>query len=322
MLLAATLVPAMAAPVAADSGPSFIAMANDYRASQGIGPVAFHAALDQIAIERGVQISEPGGWNHDFEYLQRRFDDLGICWRSFGEIIAYNGSGSVSAFGSQWWNSPGHKSIMLGSNYSFTHAGGSRHHAGDRWYGVMVFVQLCGASLPPPTTTIAGFTDIGSSAFKAEITWLVNEEITAGCTATKYCPVRSVTRAQMASFLARAMDLPPTSRDYFSDDRDSYHEDDINRLAAAGVTAGCGNGRYCPNGTVDRDEMASFLARALNLPPASRDYFSDDRGNFHEDAINRLAAAGITNGCTANHYCPNTGVSREQMAAYIERAFR
>ncbi len=30
---------------------------------------------------------------------------------------------------------------------------------------------------------------------------------------------------------------------------------------------GCGGGRYCPSNPVLRDEMASFLARALDLPP-------------------------------------------------------
>lgn len=319
LLLAAALVPASAAPVAALDGSSFVAMANGYRASVGIGPVSFHAAIDQIATERGVQISEPGGFYHDFDYLKRRFDELGVCWRSYGEIIAYNGSGSVSDFGAQWWNSPGHKSIMLGSTYPFTHASGSRHQAGSGWYGVMVFVELCGASVPPPTGT---FSDIGGSLFRAEIEWLVSEEIASGCTPTKYCPVNTVTRAQMASFLKRAMNLPPASRDYFSDDAASIHQDDINRLTEAGVTSGCGGGRYCPSAYVNRAEMASFLVRALSLPPTSTDFFSDDNGSIHEDAINRLAAAGVVSGCGGGGYCPGWGVSREQMAAFIERAFR
>ena len=50
--------------------------------------------------------------------------------------------------------------------------------------------------------------------------------------------------------------------------------------------------------------MASFLARAANLPATSTDYFSDDEGNTHEANINRIRAAGITTGCTATTYCP------------------
>ena len=66
--------------------------------------------------------------------------------------------------------------------------------------------------------------------------------------------------------------------------------------------------------------MASFLARALALPPADRDYFSDDDGIGHEDNINRLAAAGITVGCAEDRYCPFGKVSRQEIAAFLYRA--
>ena len=39
----------------------------------------------------------------------------------------------------------------------------------------------------------------------------------------------------------------------------------IEALVAAGVTAGCGGGNYCPNATLTRGQMAVFLAKALGL---------------------------------------------------------
>jgi hypothetical protein len=66
--------------------------------------------------------------------------------------------------------------------------------------------------------------------------------------------------------------------------------------------------------------MASFIARALGLPAATVDYFSDDAGSLHEPDINRMAAAGITNGCGGGVYCPTQVVTREQMAAFLHRA--
>ena len=39
----------------------------------------------------------------------------------------------------------------------------------------------------------------------------------------------------------------------------------IEALAAAGITAGCGGGNYCPDSPVTRGQMAVFLARALGL---------------------------------------------------------
>jgi hypothetical protein len=162
------------------------------------------------------------------------------------------------------------------------------------------------------------FTDIEQSAFFEEIVWLAQQGITTGCSATRFCPGDPVTRGQMATFLARALDLPPAASDHFTDD-DGAHEDAINRIAEAGITTGCTATRFCPNGVVNRGQMASFLARGLGLPPASGDYFRDDDG-AHEDSINRIAEAGITTGCTATRFCPGGTVTRQQMAAFLNRA--
>jgi hypothetical protein len=124
----------------------------------------------------------------------------------------------------------------------------------------------------------------------------------------------------MASFLARALNLPAASTDWFADDAGSVHEADINRVAQAGITLGCSDGQYCPKTPVNRDQMASFLARALALPAAATDWFADDAGSVHEADINRVAQRGITLGCASGLYCPANPVTREQMAAFLHRA--
>ncbi len=162
------------------------------------------------------------------------------------------------------------------------------------------------------------FTDI--DGFENEIAWLYREGITGGCTSTRFCPTNSVTRGQMAAFLNRALGLPATGSDFFDDDDGTAFEGDINRLAAAGITGGCATRRFCPGATVTREQMASFLARAFNLPGATSDYFGDDKASIHEGDINRLAQSGITGGCATGRYCPSSHVTREQMAAFLYRA--
>ena len=39
----------------------------------------------------------------------------------------------------------------------------------------------------------------------------------------------------------------------------------IEILSANGITAGCGNGNYCPDAVVTRDQMAVFLVRTFGL---------------------------------------------------------
>jgi hypothetical protein len=162
--------------------------------------------------------------------------------------------------------------------------------------------------------------DARFSSFEAEIEWLYGAGITTGCSSERFCPDDRVTRAQMASFLVRALELPSTSTDSFTDDGASSHQADINALAAAGVTTGCAPARYCPTGTVSREQMASFLARALDLPATTTDHFRDDESSSHEADINRLASAGITSGCSKDRYCPKQPVTRGQMAAFLYRA--
>jgi hypothetical protein len=189
---------------------------------------------------------------------------------------------------------------------------------------VVALASLVGFLVMAPAPAVrAGstpFTDISSSIFKADIEWLYGEGITAGCTATKYCPEDVVTRDQMASFLKRMFNLATTTNDYFTDDEGSIHEADINRLAAAGITSGCTATTYCPKDPVSRAQMASFIARAAELTVgAGRNYFYDDNGNTHEANIDRSAAAGIASGCGQWRYCPKGTVTRGQMAAFLHR---
>jgi hypothetical protein len=172
------------------------------------------------------------------------------------------------------------------------------------------------------TTGLGSFVDADGNKHEAAIEWIYAAGITAGCAAERYCPNGLVTRGQMATFLARALDLPATSTDFFSDDNGSVHEPNINRVAAAGITAGCDGSRYCPDGVVTRAQMATFLGRALDLAPTATDYFVDDEGNQHEPRINAIARAGLTAGCTATTFCPNGSVTRAQMATFLYRALR
>ena len=163
------------------------------------------------------------------------------------------------------------------------------------------------------------FLDTCTSLFADEIMWLSASGITAGCAGSTFCPNKTVNRAQMASFLARALDLPAASGDYFTDDDGNLHEDNINRLFEAEITFGCGGSNYCPGDDVTRAQMASFLERALDLPATSGDYFEDDNGNLHEANINALAASGITAGCGGTSFCPSDGTERDEMAAFLFR---
>jgi hypothetical protein len=103
--------------------------------------------------------------------------------------------------------------------------------------------------------------------------------------------------------------------------RGNTHFSGIETIAKEGITKGCTTYAYCPNGFTTREQMASFLVRALDLPLSSNDRFDDVSGT-HRRAVNALAEAGITRGCTASDFCPHEPVTRAQMATFLQRALK
>lgn len=113
------------------------------------------------------------------------------------------------------------------------------------------------------------FTDDNDSIFEADIERLAAAGITKGCNPpanTKFCPDRRVTRAEMAAFLVRGLDIGSVQGTMtFSDVGDSIFAADITRLATVGITKGCNppaNTKFCPTNSVTRGQMAAFLHRA------------------------------------------------------------
>ncbi len=160
--------------------------------------------------------------------------------------------------------------------------------------------------------------------------------LTSGCNVAplRYCPETTVTNAQMAVFLVRAMHglafIPPTATGIFTDvPVGSFAADYIEQLYADGITAGCNvaHTQYCPNLLVSRSDMAVLLLKAKHgsayVPPAATGtVFTDvSISNPYAPWIEQLVFEGITTGCTATTYCPSGSVTRAQMAVFFVRTF-
>ncbi|MBI3161400.1 MAG: S-layer homology domain-containing protein [Chloroflexi bacterium] len=101
----------------------------------------------------------------------------------------------------------------------------------------------------------------------------------------------------------------------------------IERLYQAGITGGCGISPliYCPSVPVTRAQVAIFILRGIHgsvyaPPPATGAVFSDvPSGSFAADWIEQLAAEGVTAGCGGGNYCPDSSITRAQMAIFLLR---
>jgi hypothetical protein len=128
-------------------------------------------------------------------------------------------------------------------------------------------------ALTLPDTANNYFNDDNGHIFEGGINRLRSAGITQGCNPpanNRFCPDREMTRGEMAAMLARAFDYPVSNQDRFVDDNGHIFEAAIQRIAAAGITVGCNppaNDRFCPDQKIKRDQMATFLTRALDLTP-------------------------------------------------------
>ncbi|MFP3915147.1 MAG: S-layer homology domain-containing protein [Actinomycetota bacterium] len=203
--------------------------------------------------------------------------------------------------------------------------------ASYRRFVVLSLVFAVVGALAVPAAANGAFDDDGS-VHESDINFIAALGITQGCNPPdndEYCPDDPVTREQMASFLRRTFDLP-AGPDAFGDDDGSVHEDDINAIAAAGITFGCNppqNDEYCPTDPVTRAQMASFVVRAMGDVTSFNAPIFDDafRGEVHTADINALAGLGITRGCNPpqnDEYCPHQAVTRAEMASFLARTVR
>jgi len=136
-----------------------------------------------------------------------------------------------------------------------------------------VFLErgINGSGYNPPAATGNLFLDVAAGSFAASfIEQLFLDGITVGCGNDNYCPDTEVTRGQMAVFLLRAKHgssySPPNATGIFGDVPVNYWAASwIEQLAAESITAGCGDGNYCPEAPVTRDQMAVFLVRTFDL---------------------------------------------------------
>jgi len=79
-------------------------------------------------------------------------------------------------------------------------------------------------------------------------------------------PVRTRVFVSVAvTFLLNSFWASDAHAQRFGDVPSNYWAADfIETLADTGVTAGCGNGNYCPDAAVSRAQMAVFLERGMN----------------------------------------------------------
>lgn len=214
-------------------------------------------------------------------------------------------------------------------------------------------IEAAGGVLPAAPEDAFGDDDGGTHELRTN--QLARVGIVSGTGAGAYSPSRTVTRGQMAKFIALTAaflsgEQLPSGGNRFSDDDDTSFEPYIDQIAEAGVTGGSADGTYRAGATVSREQMGSFLARTISLlveegqpaapPPLRTSLFTgasfdaacpsdrvqsagytDTAEEPYRDAIDCVTHWEVMRGTQPDTFAPRTLPTRAQSATYAARLF-
>ncbi|UYZ24497.1 S-layer homology domain-containing protein [Mesobacillus jeotgali] len=175
------------------------------------------------------------------------------------------------------------------------------------------------------------FKDVKTHWAKDEIEVLASREIIKGKTDELFAHGESVTRAQFAVLVARALNLQ--TAEYQGTFKDvpaglSWAALEIEAANRAGIISGMGNGKFAPNEKITREQMAAMVIRAIQYKDASLlegvkapASFKDNKkiSSFAKDYVAQAAALKLVNGYADQIFAPKADTTRAQSAVILYR---
>jgi hypothetical protein len=169
-----------------------------------------------------------------------------------------------------------------------------------------------------PSAPVVAVTDAAGSVHEPAITALAEARVTLGRGDGRFDPGASITRGEVAAFIARSLGLPPGPAGAFPDTDGHVHAAAIDAVAQAGIVSGFVDGTFGPNALVSRGQLATMLSAAFDVPavpPPSR--FADVDGTTHAAAIDAIADLGSIRGFSDGTFRPNATATRGQVATML-----
>lgn len=177
------------------------------------------------------------------------------------------------------------------------------------------------------------FSDINGHWAESYIKLLANKLVVDGVTDTTFQPERNITRAEFAALVVRALGLDTnngssTFKDVAASD---WYASVVAAAANAKLVDGYEDGTFRPNATINREELAAMVVRALNYAGAKPDVSADKQTQLlakFKDASkivwakNEIAAAidaGIIDGMTDDTLGARDTATRAQSATMLKR---
>lgn len=193
-----------------------------------------------------------------------------------------------------------------------------------------VAMKRTGNSLYAVVSSDQSFEDLAGHWAKADVELLASKFVVKGVAAHTFAPNASITRAEFAALLVRALGLNEAEASAFSDvPANSWFAGAVGASAKAGLIEGFEDGSFGPDERITREQMAVMIARAMKfagqqpeaMELAGLARFSDSSA-IHEwarGAVAEAVSAGIVNGVTDTTFAPGASATRGEAAVMLKR---
>ena len=161
--------------------------------------------------------------------------------------------------------------------------------------------------------------------FRDPVVWAFGNEITNGTSDISFSPNADCTRAQVVTFLWRAMGCPEVGdvKNPFNDVKDGqWYTEAVLWAVEKGITNGTSANTFSPNAKVTRAQVVTFLYRTADSPEVTnaKNPFTDIKGGqWYTDAVLWAVANDITNGTSKTTFSPNSVCTRGQIVTFLYR---
>ncbi|MFF2483520.1 S-layer homology domain-containing protein, partial [Paenibacillus sp. NPDC058071] len=170
------------------------------------------------------------------------------------------------------------------------------------------------------TSPVVSFKDVPASAPNAKAIGLATKlGIIKGYDDGSFRAHATITRAEFASMLVRALGLTSEGDSDFKDTKVHWAADAIATLETKGIIKGYLDGTFKPDQTITRAEIVSMLSKAMNTTFVNNNKFQDVIGHWAETEIDALSAMGIVKGAPDGSFKPNVNATRYESLLMILR---
>ncbi len=169
------------------------------------------------------------------------------------------------------------------------------------------------------------FTDITSADYFFDaVLWAADNEVTTGLSATSFAPYKECSRADIVTFLYRAMGGTPSDKkcSFIDVNPSEYYYEPMMWAVEQGITTGMTKNTFAPYALCTREQIVTFIWRALGEPQkfASIEFEDVTRGDYFYDPVRWAVRAKVTTGQTPETFGSYKACTRADSVLFMMRA--